>query len=141
MKKTHGTALLSLIALTLAATPSLQAAERAHPGQWEFTSKVDGEAAKTRAYCITPPQAKGINGDAQADHDFLDKGAAARHCTIKDFKLEGNTLSYTQVCAGYTFSDRTTYSGDSSEGVLTTKMDGKEAVVTHMNGRRLGACR
>ena len=140
MKRTHGTALFSLIVLTLAATPSLQAAERTNVGQWEFTSTVNGEA-KTRTYCITPAQVKGINGDAQADHDFLDKGAAARHCTIKHFKLEGNTLSYTQVCAGYTFSDRTTYSGDSSEGVLTTKMDGKEAVVTHMKGRRLGACK
>jgi hypothetical protein len=140
MKKIHGTALLSLIALTLTTTATLQAAERTNVGQWEFTSTVNGEA-KTRAYCITPAQVKGINGDAQADHDFLEKGAAARHCTIKDFKLEGNTLSYTQVCAGYTFSDRTTYSGDSSEGVLTTKMDGKEAVITHMKGRRLGACK
>jgi hypothetical protein len=69
------------------------------------------------------------------------KGAAARHSTIKDFKLEGNTLSYTQVCAGYTFSDKTTYSGDSSEGVLTTKMEGKEAITTDMKGRRLGACK
>ena len=55
--------------------------------------------------------------------------------------MEGNTLSYTQVCAGYTFSDRTTYNGDSSEGVLTTKMEGQDAVVTHMKGRRLGACK
>ncbi|HEY0513706.1 MAG TPA: DUF3617 family protein [Thermoanaerobaculia bacterium] len=140
MKKVYGTVLLSAIALTLTSTPSLQAAERANVGQWEFTSTVDG-AAKTRTYCITPTQVKGINGDAQADQAFLEKGAAARHCTIKDFKLEGNTLSYTQVCAGYTFSDRTTYSGDSSEGVLTTKMDGKAAVVTHMKGRRLGACK
>jgi hypothetical protein len=139
MKKAHKTALLSLITLTLAAAPSLQAAERTKVGQWEFTSTVNGEV-KTRTYCITPAQVKGINGDAQADHDFLEKGAAARHCAIKDFKLEGNTLSYTQVCAGYTFSDKTTYSGDSSEGVLTTKMDGKAAVTTYMKGRRLGTC-
>ena len=141
MKRIYGTALLSILALAFAITPSLQAAERANVGQWEFKSTVAGEAEKTRTYCITAAQAQGINGDAQADHDFLDKGAAKRHCTIKDFKLEGNTLSYTQVCAGYTFSDRTTYSGDSSEGVLTTKMDGKDAVVTHMKGRRLGACK
>jgi hypothetical protein len=140
MKRNLGTALFSLTVLTLTATPSLQAAERTNVGQWEFTSTVNGEA-KTRTYCITPAQVKGINGDAQADHDFLEKGAAARHCTIKDFKLEGNTLSYTQACAGYTFSDRTTYSGDSSEGVLTTKMEGKEAIITHMKGRRLGACK
>lgn len=139
MRSNLGTALFSVIALTLAAVPSLQAAERTNVGQWEFTSTVNGEA-KTRTYCITPAQVKGINGDAQADHEFLEKGAAARHCTIKDFKLEGNTLSYTQVCAGYTFSDRTTYSGNSSEGVLTTTMNGKAPITTHMKGRRLGAC-
>jgi hypothetical protein len=141
MKKMNGPALLSLIALSLTAAPALQAAERANVGQWEFKSTVTGEAETTRTYCITPSEVKGINGDAQVDHDVLDKGAMARHCTIKDFKLEGNTLSYTKVCAGYTFSDRTTYSGDSSEGVLTTKMDGKDAVITHMKGRRLGACK
>jgi hypothetical protein len=141
MKKINGPALFALISLTLLATPSLQAAERTKVGQWEFKSTVTGEAEQTRTYCITPSEVKGINGDAQTDLDFLEKGAAPRHCTIKDFKLEGNTLSYTKVCAGYTFSDRTTYSGDSSEGVLTTKMDGKDAVVTHMKGRRLGACK
>lgn len=140
MTKTHGTALLSILALTLVTTPPLRAADRANVGQWEFTSTVNGEA-KTRSYCITDAQAKGINGDAKADQAFLEKGALVRHCTIKDFKLEGNTLSYTQVCAGYTFSDRTTYSGDSSEGELTTKMDGQDAVVTHMKGRRLGDCK
>jgi hypothetical protein len=141
MKKMNGSALLSLIALTLTATPALQAAERVNPGQWEFKSTVAGEAEKTRTSCMTPAQAKPVNGDAQADRDFLEKGAAARHCTVKDFKLEGNTLSYTMVCPAYTFSDRTTYNGDSSDGVLTTKMDGKAAVVTHMKGRRLGACK
>ena len=141
MKTMNGSALLSLIALSLLATPALQAAERANVGQWEFKSTVAGEAEKTRTYCITAAQAQGINGDARADHEFLDNSALKRHCTIKDFKLEGNTLSYTQVCAGYTFSDRTTYNGDSSEGVLTTKMEGQDAVVTHMKGRRLGACK
>ena len=139
MKKRHGTALLAGIALTLAATSTLHAAERAHVGKWEFVSTVAGEST-TRSYCIKPAQAQGINGDAAADRAFLEKGAAARHCTIKDFKLAADTLSYTQVCAGYTFSDRTTYRGDTSEGELTTKMDGKPAVVTHMKGRRLGDC-
>jgi Protein of unknown function (DUF3617) len=140
MTKVHGTVLLSILALTLITTPSLQAADRANVGQWEFTSTVNGET-KTRSYCITPAQAKGINGNAQADQAFLEKGALVRHCTIKDFKLEGNTLSYTQACAGYTFSDRTTYNGDSSEGELTTTMNGQEAVVTTVKGRRLGDCK
>lgn len=139
MKKHHGTALLAGIALTLIASPALQAAERTHVGQWEFVSTVDGKST-TRNYCIKPAQVEGINGDAAANRAFLEKGAAARHCTIKDFKLAADTLSYTQVCAGYTFSDRTTYHGDSSEGELTTKMEGKPAVVTHMKGRRLGDC-
>jgi hypothetical protein len=140
MKKINGIYLFPILALTLTATPSLHAADRANVGQWEFTSTVNGEA-KTRSYCVTPAQAKGINGDASADQAFLEKTALVRHCTIKDFALEGNTLSYTQVCAGYTFSDRTTYNGDSSEGVLTTTMDGQEPVVTQVKGRRLGACK
>jgi hypothetical protein len=139
MKKRHGTALLAGIALTLAAASTLHAAERAHVGKWEFVSTVDGQST-TRNFCIKPAQAQGINGDAAADRAFLEKKAAAHHCTIKDFKLEADTLSYTQVCAGYTFSDRTTYRGDSSEGELTTKMDGKPALVTHVKGRRLGDC-
>jgi hypothetical protein len=140
LKKINGIAQLSALALTLAAAPSLQAADRTNVGQWEFISTVNGEA-KTRSYCITPAQVKGINGDAKTDQAFLEKSALVRHCTIKDFTLEGNTLSYTQVCAGYTFSDRTTYNGDSSEGVLTTTMNGQEPVVTQMKGRRLGACK
>jgi hypothetical protein len=140
MKNLSSPALLAGFALSLAATPALRAADRANPGQWEFVSTVDGKAT-TRTYCITPAQVQGINGDAAVDRAFLEKGAAKRHCTIQGFQLEANTLSYTQVCSGYTFADRTTYHGDSSEGELTTTMKGKPAVVTHMKGRRLGACK
>jgi hypothetical protein len=139
MKKRHGTALLAGITLTFAAASALHAAERTHVGKWEFVSTVDGKST-TRNFCIKPAQVQGINGDAAANRAFLEKGAAEHHCTIKDFKLEADTMSYTKVCAGYTFSDRTTYRGDTSEGELTTKMDGKPAVVTHMKGRRLGDC-
>ncbi len=139
MKMRHGTALLAGIALTLLASPALHAAQRTHPGKWEFVSTVDGQST-TRDFCIKPAQAEGINGDAAANRAFLEKGAAAHHCTIKDFKLVADTMSYTKVCAGYSFSDRTTYHGDTSEGELTTRMDGKPPLVTHMKGRRLGDC-
>jgi hypothetical protein len=141
MKKTTGTALLSLLALTLTATPSLQAAERFKDGQWEINLTVDGRT-QAHTYCITPVEAKskGINEGGAVSRDYLEKGAAKRHCTIKDFKFEGNTLSYTQACSSYTFSDRTTYSGDSFEGVLTTIRDGHAPAITHTKGRRLGAC-
>ena len=88
MKMRHGTALLAGIALPLLAIAALQAAERTHVGQWEFVSTVDGQST-TRNYCIKPAQVVGINGDAAADRAFLEKGAAAHHCTIKDFKLVG----------------------------------------------------
>ena len=61
---------------------------------------------------------------------FLEKGAAARHCTIKDFKLEGNTLSYTQVCAGYTLLGQDNLQRRRLRRRVDSTMNGKGAVIS-----------
>lgn len=131
-------ALLCISAIAFAAAPGLRAAERMTPGNWEFQMDTAGQDARTIKRCITAEEAAGANGDATAGRAWAEKKAAG-NCAVKQFDVDGNTVSFKLACGETTIASKTTYNGDSSDGVLTTSHEGKESV-THVKAHRIGAC-
>lgn len=138
MKNRIGFTLPSLAALLLLATPSAWAAERMQVGQWEMTSLVRGHS-QTSTHCVTAQEAKAVNGSPADLRAFLEETTQAAHCKVENLKMEGNTVSFTTVCAKTSLDSTTTYHGDHFEVVMNTKGGGDSAMRT-VKARRLGAC-
>ena len=129
----------SICVLLLAGAFSVRAAERMAAGQWEFTLTGDGEP-RILTQCITPDQANEMNGDTSTARAFAEKRAAKGRCTIKSYDIQGNTVKYALICGDRTIESTTRFTGDTSEGTLTsTTADGKIDTRT-VKARRLGAC-
>jgi hypothetical protein len=126
-----------VIGAAIAASSSLFAAERAIPGRWEYTMTSEG-ASRVLTSCMTAEEASQVNGDSSSGRAAAEKKSAGR-CTVKSFTATGSAVAYTLVCGSRTISSTTVFHGDSSEGTLTTTVEGKE-VVSHVKARRLGAC-
>jgi hypothetical protein len=127
----------SLSACLIIVTPVF-AAERLQPGQWEFTLTTDG-ASHTSAHCVTPAEAGQVNGDVAAARAAAEKKAAG-HCTVKAYAIQGDAVSYSLACGNRTIDSVTTFHGATSEGTLTTTVQGAKPTVTQVKARRIGAC-
>ncbi len=128
---------MAAIGLTLAVAP-LSAADRMKPGMWEFTSTAEGETHKFKR-CITPEETDRINDDTKSARDNAAKRAAG-DCTLTDFKVDGNTVTYAKVCGKTSVRSTTTYHGDTFEVDLKTKAEGAAEVASHVTAKRLGVC-
>jgi hypothetical protein len=131
-------ALVFVFALTLASAPSLWAAERMVSGNWTFEMVTTGQDPRTFTRCITAEEAGSVNGDAAAARAYAEKSAGTA-CSVKDFHVDGDTVSYSLTCGETTIASKATYHGDSFEGVLTTKNGDNEAT-TQLKAHRAGAC-
>ncbi len=89
--------------------------------------------------CMTNAMTRGMNGTLEEVRADTEKTAAARKMTIKDYKFDGITLSYTVISPERTFVNTASYRGDTFESVIITKAGGKD-FTTRQKGRRLGAC-
>jgi hypothetical protein len=138
MKNLNKAALLSLVALTLIAAPSAWAADRMKSGQWEMTTTARGKA-HTSTHCVAPQEVKDINGTPAELRAFIEKTTTAAHCTVQNFKTQGDTVSYTTACMGLSSDSTTSYHGDSYEMVITSKGASKSET-RQVKARRLGAC-
>jgi type 1 fimbria pilin len=127
------TALLTLALLLAGATA--QAQDRIRTGNFEI--KVNGLPVAGR--CYSAREVKMFNADARTLRSFQEQGAAKRNCSLKDFNVAGNKISFTLVCADHTTTTAGTYHGDSFETV-TTVAKGREVTTTHVEGRRTGDC-
>lgn len=137
MKNLHSI-LRTLAACALVAVPSLlHAADRAVPGQWEFTTTTEG-TPHSFTRCMTAEDASQVNGDSVSGRAAAVKKAAGR-CTVESFTAAGSSVEYVLVCGPRKISSATVFHGDSSEGTLTTTFEGK-ATTSQVKARRLGAC-
>ena len=126
---------LAVVLLVVAAR--LDAADRMVPGQWEYKTTTNGETGSTKT-CITQELAASANGDTRSAREAAQRGVKGS-CTILDFKVEGNVVSYSMKCADSTISSTATYYGDRCEGVVKTKR-GSQELTTAVKARRLGVC-
>jgi len=93
MKRIQTVVPLSLVALMLIAVSSLLAADRMKSGQWEVAVTDNGRTA-SNTHCDTPEQVKVANGSPPEIRASLEKSATSLHCTLQDFKMKGDAISY-----------------------------------------------
>lgn len=107
-------------------------------GKWQTTVKVEIPGmpmqmpAITHEVCVTPEE---------AEKPQPPRSQRQQDCTISDYKIDGNTVSWKMTCpkSNMTGEGKMTYSGDSFEGLMKAKM-GDQEVTTHYSGKRLGDC-
>lgn len=141
MKKTMpSTILVAAVALAMAAS-SLPAAERYRPGQWEYTTTHDARKNEPRTFkhCVSEEDAGSANGDTKSARAHAEKAAGAG-CKVIDYKVAGDTVSYSIQCAEVSIRSTMTFHGDTSEGEMITKHAGSPEDVSHIKARRLGDC-
>lgn len=132
---------LALIAIALFVAVFLHAEERMRAGLWEVITTHDGKpSGNTGSTCYTPAMVQLGNTPAANLKEAIAKSMVNRHCSLTDFKLDGNKVSMTTVCGARSSVVTTTYSADAFETTGTTTNQGV-ATVTNMKGRRLGDCK
>jgi hypothetical protein len=129
---------LFFIALVSIAAPSAKAAERMKSGQWEMTFAAAGQS-HTSTKCMTPQEVTAINGTPAEVRAEVEEKSKAGNCSVENFKMEGDVVSYTTSCSGTSTTETTSYHGDTFEMVMATKGT-PDAATAHAKGRRIGAC-
>ena len=133
--------LLALSALLFFSAVSLRAEERMRAGLWEITSTLNGKSpGPSHNTCFTPAMVALGNSPAKSLREATEKSSAKSGCTLKDFKMDGNTISMTQVCGARMLVVLSTYSLDAFDTVATSTEAGV-STATHMTGRRIGDCK
>jgi hypothetical protein len=130
--------LSSLATLVAIGVPSASAQERMKSGQWEVTITSEGKSS-TNAHCITPDRVSMGNGSSEEIRATMEKGAAAIHCNLQDFKVDRDTISYTYACPASTTKSKTTYHGNRYDSEVVSIRARKEQT-RQIEGRRLGDC-
>lgn len=125
-------------AILLSVAAPVCAADRLHAGLWEFTMTTDG-SARTFQHCVTVKEAASANGDTRSARASAEKESAGR-CTVLDYKVAGETVSYALQCGTRTIRSTATYHGDTSEGDLVSKNGSEPEAVSHVRAKRLGDC-
>jgi hypothetical protein len=108
-----------------------------HEGKWEITNTMEMQgmpAGMMKPHTITT---------CLSQKDNVPKDTEQKDCTMKDMKVEGDTVSWEMLCKNSSGKGRVTYAGSTFDGVMETMMKegGKEmnAKMT-MKGKYLGPC-
>jgi hypothetical protein len=106
-------------------------------GKWEITNTIEMKgmpAGMMKPHTVTT---------CLSQKDSVPKDTQQKDCTMKDVKVEGNTVNWEVQCKNSSGKGSVTYAGSSFDGVMETMMkeDGKEmnAKMT-MKGKYLGPC-
>ncbi len=124
--------------LVFFATAAAFAAPRVSAGQWEHVMARKADSSKFAA-CMSDAEAASLNSDSQTARAYFEKKTPSMQKAIRSFDLQGNTLSYVIVVGDRTIESKTTFHGDTSETLKTTKgPDGTDTVT--IKSRRVGPC-
>lgn len=109
------------------------------PGEYEITSTMEMPGM------TMPPQT--ITQCLTQDEPVPSESMGESGCEISDMKTDGDTITWTMECSQQgqkvTTEGEMTYSGDTFEGVMTTKMGpqaGNMTLKTLISGKRIGSC-
>ena len=128
---------IALFAIAAAlALPVFAGPQRA--GKWQMTIQTEMPnmpmkiPAVTTETCVTKEQ---------AEKPEPPKSQRTSDCKFSDYKIEGNTVSWTMSCEKQklTGEGKITYSAESFEGAMHAKMSDME-VTTKYSGKRIGDC-
>ena len=141
MIRLRTTVMPALVYLTLSTTTTLHAQVRQRPGMWESTITSHGKTV-TRSSCVKPADAALTDGPEAMLRAKLEKAASEGGlCTIKNFKLDGNTLVYAMVCGKTTNLIETKFHGGDSQETTMTVTTGGVTNVNQIKSRRTGDCK
>jgi hypothetical protein len=117
-------------------------------GKWEIKMEMEmaglsaGMPPVTTEQCITPEEAN----DPQKMAPQMGRGRGGRgggNCTVSDYKVDGNKVTYSVKCEGQQPMSGTgefIYTADSYTGVMTMDMGGRGTMTMKSSGKRLGDC-
>ena len=125
--------------LILAGLSTLNAQVRVRPGMWENTVTSNGKAV-THSSCLTTEAAAVSNGPAGELRAAFEKSIAKTSCSLKDFKIEGNSITDTMVCGKTTYVNTRVYHGGDSTETTATRTEGGVAKVSTIKSKRTGDC-
>lgn len=136
-------ALVALLAFPAAAV----AQSPIRPGRWEVAMQmqmpnmpIQMPEMKT-TQCITPEQAKDPSKSLPSGPQN-GRGAAKNDCKVSDYKVSGNTVTWSMACTqpeALTSTGEMSFSDDSYDG--TVKMNMQQGAMTmKVAGKRLGDC-
>ena len=140
---THRAPVVVLL-LALLPVPAF-AAGGMQPGLWEVTTRMEMAGmpmqmpAQTVRHCYTRQDVE--QGDRTVPR------ADDKNCKIKDYKLRGNTATWSIVCTGKdamsgTGTMTTTATSFSGKSTFKMRQNGDTMdVVSHMTGKRVGDCK
>jgi hypothetical protein len=132
---------LALLAFALTPAAPLPAEERMRSGLWELSITSNGQSKGSHETCFTPGMLELTNSPAKLLREATEKAATkGGHCSLKDYKLDGNSISTTMVCGAKSLATSSTYTLSTFDTVNTSTEAGV-SVVTHIKGRYLGACK
>ena len=128
------------LVVLVAAAALLCAQDRIKSGLWENTVTSHGRSI-THKSCLTEAELATTNGTVQAIRESMAKTFANTNgsCTLKDLKIEGNSMTSQTVCGATSFTNVMVFHGDTAETTSTSTKAGV-TTVTHISGRRLGVC-
>ena len=144
MKLRIATVVGAVLALSIAAF----AQNVRRDGKWEIKMEMEmpglpaGMPPMTTEQCITPEEAN----DPQKMAPPMGRGRGGRgggNCTVSDYKVDGNKVTYSMKCDGREPMSGTgefLYAADSYTGVMTMDMGGRGTMKMKSNGKRLGDC-
>lgn len=128
----------SFVALVVAQGPR-------RDGEWEVKMEMNMPGMPmtlpptTTKQCITP-------GDASDPKRALPpqgRGGNQSNCTVSDYKVEGNVVSWSMACAGaqpMSGKGQFTYEQNAYTGTMTMDMQGRGTMTMKYTGKRLGDC-
>jgi hypothetical protein len=126
--------------VVFSATALLYAEDRMRAGLWEVTTTLNPKSSGSHNTCFTPAMVALGNSPEKTLREGTEKSTTKSGCTLKDFKVDGNTVSMTQVCGARTLVVSSTYSADAFDTVATSTEAGV-SMATRMKGRRIGDCK
>jgi len=131
-----------------ATTPAEKPAAAAKPaspsvnmqdGKWEITTMVEMEGMPAG---MMKPQ---TFTSCLNQKDYIPKNDEQKDCSMKDSKIDGNTVSWEVICKDMNGKGKITYAGATFDGVteMTMKGKGKDKDMNmkmSMKGKHIGPC-
>jgi hypothetical protein len=112
------------------------AAERVQAGEWETTMTIGSGKPMVTKYCITPAEARSMNGDEAGLRKYLEASTAENtggRCLVRSVTLKGDVTTVAIVCGKTELVTSTRYLGDKYE---SSSSNGAKVA-----GKRLGTCK
>ena len=111
------------------------------PGKWLITTRMEMPGMPVSI----PPQTHTYCYSKEDIQNKKSVPSARKGCDMKNYRVNGNTVSWEMVCKGKggtsTTTGEMTSTGTSYKGTMTTLMPGGRKMVAKINGKRLGDCK